>query len=87
MDKLVEFIAKGLVSQPDNVKVGVVEGQTVNIVELQVHDDDVPRIVGTDGEILRAIRQVLSAAAGRTKTMLELVNTQAEAVSEAGAEE
>ena len=87
MDKLVEFLAKGVVSQPENVQVGVVEGQSVNIVELTVHDDDVDRIIGKDGEILRAMRQVLSAAAGRTKTMLELVNTQAQPRSEAGAEE
>ncbi len=87
MEKLVAFLAKGLVSQPDQVQVGIVEGQSVNIVELTVHDSDVERIVGEDGAILSAMRQVLSASAGRHKTMLELVNTQAKPMSEAGAEE
>lgn len=87
MEKLVEFLARGLVSQPDDVRVGTVEGETVVIVELTVHDDDVSRIIGTDGQILKAIRQVLSAASGRRKTMLELVNTQDEPRSEAGFEE
>jgi uncharacterized protein len=87
VDKLVAFLARGLVTQPDDVRVNTVEGETVLIVELQVHDDDVSRILGDDDAIIKAMRQVLSAASGRRKTMLELVNTQAKPTAEAGAEE
>ena len=87
MDKLVAFLARGLVTQPDDVHVNTVEGETVLIVELQVHDDDVSLILGDDGAIIKAMRQVLSAASGRRKTMLELVNTQAKPTAEAGDEE
>ena len=87
MEKLVDFLARSLVSQPDQVRVNAVEGETVVIVELQVHDDDVSRLVGDDGQIIKAMRQVLSAASGRRKTMLELVNTQSKPSPEAGAEE
>ena len=87
MEKLVEFLARGLVSQPDAVRVSTVEGEAVVIVELQVHDDDVSRLTGDDGQNVKAMRQVLSAASGRRKTMLELVNTQTEPTAEAGAEE
>jgi predicted RNA-binding protein YlqC (UPF0109 family) len=87
VEKLVEFLARGLVTQPDEVRVNTVEGETVVIVELQVHDDDVSRVIGEDGCIVKAIRQVLSAASGRRKTMLELVNTQDEPTPEAGDEE
>ncbi len=87
MQKLVDFLARGLVTQPDEVRVNTVEGETVVIVELQVHEDDVACILGKDDQIIKAIRQVLSAASGRRKTMLELVNIQAEPTAEAGAEE
>jgi predicted RNA-binding protein YlqC (UPF0109 family) len=87
VEKLVEFLARSLVAQPAEVKVNTIEGETVVIVELTVHDDDVSRIVGDDGRIIKAIRQVLSAASGRRKTMLELVNTQADSKPEAGEEE
>jgi len=87
VQKLVDFLARGLVSQPDEIRVNTVEGETVVIVELQVHEDDVARITGKDDQIIKAIRQVLSAASGRRKTMLELVNTQAKPTAEAGSEE
>ncbi len=87
MQRLVDFLARGLVSRPDDVRVNAVEGETVLIVELSVHDDDVSRILGDDGRIVKAMRQVLSAASGRRKTMLELVNTQSKPSREAGDEE
>ncbi len=87
MQKLVDFLARSVVSQPDEVRVNAVEGETVIIVELQVHDDDVECLVGSDGQVIKAIRQVIGAASGRRKTMLELVNTQVQPIAEAGAEE
>ncbi len=87
MEKLVDFLARGLVTNPEAVRVNTVEGETVVIVELLVDEADVPRILGENGEIVKAMRQVLSAASGRRKTMLELVNTQAKPTAEAGSEE
>ena len=77
MEGLVSFLTKGLVTHPDDVHTNVVEGETVLIVELQVHDDDVARVNGPGGRCIRAMRQVLSAASGRKKAVLEIVNTHA----------
>ncbi len=87
MERLVEVLARSLVAQPDSVQVNTIEGETVIIVELTVDDDDVSRIVGEGGRVIKAIRQVLSAASGRRKTVLELVNTQADSQLEADEEE
>jgi predicted RNA-binding protein YlqC (UPF0109 family) len=76
VDRLIGFLARGLVSRPDDVRVSVVEGETVVIVELHVHESDLPRIHGPEGRHLRAIRQVLSASSGRRKAMLELVDAR-----------
>ena len=77
MEGLVSFLAKGLVAHPDDVRTNAVEGETVLIVELQVHDDDVARVNGPGGRNVRAMRQVLAAASGRKKAVLEIVNTHA----------
>jgi predicted RNA-binding protein YlqC (UPF0109 family) len=77
VEGLVRFLAHGLVSRPDDVHVSVVEGETVVIVELHVHDSDLSRIHGPEGRTLRALRQVLSASSGRRKAMLEVVDAHA----------
>jgi len=87
VEQLVRFLARGLVSRPDDVRVSVVEGETVVIVELHVHDSDLARIHGPEGRTLRALRQVLSASAGRRKAMLEVVDAHAGPAPGVGGEE
>mgnify|MGYP003337407860 FL=1 len=50
-----------------------VEGEASILLELSVAPSDLARVKGPEGETLRAIRAVLSAAAGRRKAVLELV--------------
>ena len=87
MEQLVGFLARGLVSRPDDVRVHAIAGETVMIVELYVHPDDVARIEGPEGRTLRAIRQVLAASSGQRKAMLELVDPRARSAEAASAEE
>ncbi len=84
MKALVEYLARGVVSQPDAVTVGVTEGEASVIFELGVASDDLGAIRGTEGATLSAIRAVVSAAAGRRKAVVELLDG---AASDAPAEE
>jgi uncharacterized protein len=61
----VEYIAKSLVDQPDQVAVRVTESDRSVFLELQVAPDDTGRIIGKQGHIARAIRVLLKAAATR----------------------
>lgn len=63
MGELVEFIAKSLVENPDQVEVKEVEGKQSIIVEIKVADEDMGRIIGKQGRIAKAIRTVVTAAA------------------------
>lgn len=74
MSALVEYVVKGLVKHPDAVRLNTVEGEASTLVELSVHPDDLAAVQGPDGETLRAIRTVVSAAAGQRKMVLELVD-------------
>lgn len=74
MEALVRHIVESIVAHPDAVSVQTVEGEAVVMLELVVHPDDRDRVDGDKGRTLRAIRNVLSAAAGSRKATLELVD-------------
>jgi predicted RNA-binding protein YlqC (UPF0109 family) len=79
---LVTHLVKGLVSKPDQVAVNTVEGEASVLLELSVAPEDIGRVKGPDGETLRSLRTVLSAAAGDRKAILELVEPRAAASEE-----
>lgn len=63
MGELVEFIAKALVDNPDEVSVTEVEGSQSVIIELRVAQEDMGKVIGKQGRIAKAIRTVVKAAA------------------------
>lgn len=63
MKELVEFIAKSLVENPDEVIVNEVNGEQSIILELKVAPEDMGKIIGKQGRIAKAIRTVVKAAA------------------------
>lgn len=63
MGELVEFIAKALVDNPEQVSVNEVEGSQSVIIELKVAQEDMGKIIGKQGRIAKAIRTVVKAAA------------------------
>ena len=63
MVELVEYIAKALVDNPDEVSVNEVEGTQSIIIELKVAQEDMGKVIGKQGRIAKAIRTVVKAAA------------------------
>ncbi len=62
MKELVEKIARSLVDQPEEVSVTLVEGQQTTVLELQVAQDDLGKVIGKQGRTARAMRTLLGAA-------------------------
>lgn len=62
MRELVLFLAQSLVDQPDQVKVTETEGPEAIILELNVAEDDMGKVIGRQGRIAKAIRTVVKAA-------------------------
>lgn len=62
MSELVEYIAKALVDNPDEVSVNEVEGSQSVIIELKVAQEDMGKVIGKQGRIAKAIRTVVKAA-------------------------
>ncbi|MBM7623545.1 KH domain-containing protein [Sporohalobacter salinus] len=63
MKELVELIARNIVDNPEEVKVNQVEGSKSVILELQVAEEDMGKVIGKQGRIAKAIRTVVKAAA------------------------
>ena len=74
MVELVHHLVEPIVEHPDQVSVQAVDGESVVMLELVVHADDRDRLTADDGRALRALRTVLSAAAGKRKASLDLVD-------------
>jgi predicted RNA-binding protein YlqC (UPF0109 family) len=66
MRDLLEFLARSLVADPEAVQVTEVEEIDGEVVlELEVADDDLGRVIGRGGRVATALRHVMKAAATR----------------------
>lgn len=75
MKELVAFIATSLVDNPDAVEVTESEKDDSIVLELRVAKEDLGKIIGKQGRTARAMRALLSAAAGRInkRARLEII--------------
>ena len=69
---LVEYIAKSLVDNPDEVTVNVIEGEQSTILELKVAPNDVGKVIGKQGRIANAVRVILNASAAKGNKHIQL---------------
>ncbi len=72
MKELVELIAKSLVYNPDNVQVSQLYGEQSSIIELNVAQEDVGKVIGKQGTTAQAIRVILGAAGMKLKKRFNL---------------
>ncbi len=63
MKELVEYIAKSLVDNTDEVSVSQVNGERAVILELRVAQEDMGKVIGKQGRIAKAMRTIVKAAA------------------------
>ena len=70
--ELVEFIAKAIVTDPDDVEVSVEDDGRV--IELETDDDDRGRVIGKQGRVAKAMRAVLAASRHGRNARLEILD-------------
>jgi predicted RNA-binding protein YlqC (UPF0109 family) len=75
MRELIEYMARSLVENPDQVRINQVEGEQSVIFELQVAPEDMGKIIGKQGRIANAMRVLLKAAAAKEgkRVVLEII--------------
>jgi uncharacterized protein len=68
MKELLEYLARGLVEHPDQVRVNEMhEDDGAIVLELSVADDDYGNVIGRGGRTASALRTIVKAAAVRSK--------------------
>lgn len=65
--ELVEYIARSLVDNPEQVEVAMIEGEKSTILELKVAESDIGKVIGKHGRIAKAVRTILSAASSQSQ--------------------
>ncbi len=65
MEELVNYIARALVDNPDEVKTTLKEEEDNVTVELTVASEDLGKVIGKQGRTARAMRSLLSVAAAK----------------------
>jgi len=76
MKEFVEYIAKHLVDNPDEVEVTQIDSEKTTIYELSVADGDLGKIIGKSGRTAKAIRILLTATSakmGGKRAILEII--------------
>jgi predicted RNA-binding protein YlqC (UPF0109 family) len=67
MRDLVEFVATSLVDDPDAVNIRMRERDAATVLELEVAQADLGKVIGRQGRTARAIRTILAAAGAKTR--------------------
>lgn len=62
LKELVEFMAKALVDNPEEVEVREIVGEQTTVVELKVSKEDLGKVIGKQGRTARSMRTILNAA-------------------------
>ncbi|MCL2747044.1 MAG: KH domain-containing protein [Oscillospiraceae bacterium] len=65
MKDLLEYIAKNLVDKPDEVSIDEVERDGVVTLTLRVASEDMGKVIGRQGRIVREIRTILKTVGQR----------------------
>ena len=74
MQDLITHLIKPVVAHPDDVSINTIEGESVTMLELTLNPADHALFEGDNENNLRAVRSIISAAAGSKKATLEIVS-------------
>lgn len=76
MQELIEYIAKSLVDNPEEVTVTRIRGARATVFKLRVAEDDKGAVIGRNGRIADATRTLLRVSAalqGERRAILDIV--------------
>ncbi|GHE10108.1 MULTISPECIES: RNA-binding protein [Klenkia] len=65
LEEALEHLVKGIVDNPDDVAVDLINGRRGKTLEVRVHPDDLGKVIGRGGRTAKALRQVMTGVGGR----------------------
>ena len=75
MKEVLEYIARAMVDEPEAVEVTEVTGERSVILQLRVAPEDMGKVIGKRGRMVRAMRSIIRAAGSRqgVTTLVEII--------------
>ena len=74
LEEALEHLVKGIVDNPDDVRVASRDLRRGRVLEVRVHPDDLGKVIGRGGRTATAFRTVISALAGRGGARIDFVD-------------
>jgi predicted RNA-binding protein YlqC (UPF0109 family) len=65
MEEFVAYLIKNMVNVPEQVDIRAVEGQNGLLIEIRVADEDVGKVVGRKGNVIRSLRTLAMSIGAR----------------------
>lgn len=75
LQEALEHLVRGIVDNPDDVRVTARSAKRGQVLEVRVHPDDLGKVIGRGGRTARALRTVIGAVGGR-HVRVDLLETQ-----------
>lgn len=78
MEEFVAYLVKNMVNVPEQVDIRMVEGQGGSLIEIRVAPEDVGKIVGRKGNVIRSLRTLVMSIGARLgrRVHLEIIQPQ-----------
>ncbi|MFW0111983.1 RNA-binding protein [Rothia sp. CCM 9417] len=70
-----EHLVRGIVDNPEDVKVRAKTGRRGETLEVSVHPDDLGRVIGRSGRTARSIRTVVNAINDGDRLRVDVIET------------
>ena len=67
MKEVIEYVAGTLVEKPDAIRIREIKGARSTIFELSCAPEDMGRLIGREGRIIKSLRILLKAMAARNE--------------------
>ena len=78
MEEFIAYLVKNIVNQPDSVDIRSMMGQSGLLIEIRVAPEDIGKVVGRKGNVIRSLRTLamtIGARLGR-RVHLEIIQQQ-----------
>ena len=73
MKSLLEFILLRMVEHPEDLEINEVEEMGLTIYKLKLHPDDIGRVIGRAGNVIKAIRKLAQVRAVKDHLRIRVV--------------
>lgn len=72
MEEFIGYLVKNMVNDPDAVDIRGIDGQDRLLIEIRVAKEDIGKVVGRKGNVIRSLRTLAMTIGGRLGRRIHL---------------